>query len=355
MGALLGLGMTHYPPVSWTDEHMGDIFRLTRAAPNVRDDVKDPRNWPDGALAELADDDGIAAAAADRARLIAGFQACRCALDAFAPDFLIVVGDDQYENFKEDIIPPFCVLGLDASFEVQPWREGVGAMAPNVWAEPPDHRMPIRGHREGAKAIATGLIERGIDVPYAYKTLHYDGLAHAFTNTLMYLDYDRTGMDYPVVPFLVNCYGSAVIAAKGGFAHLTQDIVQEGAPDPRAPQPWRCMVVGAALARTIEASPWRVALIGSSSWSHAFLASKTGYLFPDRDADRVLYEALKRGDYDTWRDRSLADMEASGQHEMLNWYVLVGAMEALGRTPVIHDYIESWVLTSNKCFAEFPA
>ena len=27
----------------------------------------------------------------------------------------------------------------------------------------------------------------------------------------------------------------------------------------------------------------------------------------------------------------------------------------LGRRPVIHDYVESWVLTSNKCFAEFPA
>ena len=115
------------------------------------------------------------------------------------------------------------------------------------------------------------------------------------------------------------------------------------------------MEVGAALAAAIEASPWRVALIGSSSWSHAFLASKTGYLFPDREGDRALFEALKSGDYDVWRRRSLADVEASGQHEMLNWYVLVGAMEALGRRPVIHDYVESWVLTSNKCFAEFPA
>ena len=115
------------------------------------------------------------------------------------------------------------------------------------------------------------------------------------------------------------------------------------------------MELGAALAETIEASPWRVALIGSSSWSHAFLASKTGYLFPDREADRALFEALKTGDYDTWRTRSLPDIEASGQHEMLNWYVLIGAMEALGRTPVIHDYVETWVLTSNKCFAEFPA
>ena len=54
-----------------------------------------------------------------------------------------------------------------------------------------------------------------------------------------------------------------------------------------------------------------------------------------READRTLYEALKTGDYDTWRDRPLAELEASGQHEMLNWYVLVGAMEALGRPPVL--------------------
>ena len=31
----------------------------------------------------------------------------------------------------------------------------------------------------------------GVDMAYAYKPLHFPGIAHAFLNTLLYLDYDR--------------------------------------------------------------------------------------------------------------------------------------------------------------------
>ena len=63
--------------------------------------------------------------------------------------------------------------------------------------------------------LASALIERGIDMAYAYKPLHVDGLAHAFTNTLLYLDWDRRGFPWPVLPFAVNCYGSNLIHAQG--------------------------------------------------------------------------------------------------------------------------------------------
>jgi len=115
------------------------------------------------------------------------------------------------------------------------------------------------------------------------------------------------------------------------------------------------MEVGAAIAKVAQESPWRVALVASSSWSHAFLSPKNGYMWADMEGDRLLFEALQRGDYDVWRNRSLEDMEFSGQHEMLNWMCLVGAMDALGRKPVIHDYHQTYVFTSEKCFASFPA
>ena len=44
------------------------------------------------------------------------FRAVRKALDDFNPDLVLIWGDDQYENFREDIIPAFCVLGLDERF-----------------------------------------------------------------------------------------------------------------------------------------------------------------------------------------------------------------------------------------------
>ena len=207
----------------------------------------------------------------------------------------------------------------------------------------------------GAKAIATGLIERGIDLAYAYKPLHHP-MAHAFANTFLYLDWDRKGFPYPVVPFAINCYGRNLIHAKGGFGHLYGPPRPEGETgDPPSPQPWRCMDVGAAVAEVLAASPYRVALVASSSWSHCFLSPKNGYLWPDHEGDRILFDAVERADYGVWRKRSLADMEYSGQHEMLNWMALMGAMEALDRKPVIQDYMETYILASDKCFLSFPA
>ena len=53
---------------------------------------------------------------------MAWFRKARRLLDDFAPDVVVIWGDDQYENFKEDIIPPFCVLAYE-SIEHRPWAE----------------------------------------------------------------------------------------------------------------------------------------------------------------------------------------------------------------------------------------
>ena len=89
-------------------------------------------------------------------------------------------------------------------------------------------------------------------MPYSYKNLHFNGLPHAFMNTLLFLDYDRTGFDYPVVPFHVNCYGSSVVRNRGGsFLNA-----EEGAePDPPAPSPKLCFDVGAATAKALIGKP----------------------------------------------------------------------------------------------------
>jgi hypothetical protein len=93
-------------------------------------------------------------------------------------------------------------------------------------------------------------------------------------------------MDYPVVPFQVNCYGSKVIQNRGGSTQY------EKFPDPPGPSPKRCMDLGAATARAIIASPYPVALIASSSWSHAFLTEKHNWLWPDIDSDRQRFEEI---------------------------------------------------------------
>ena len=349
MGEILGLGLTHYPPLVGRDEHMADILRTVLRDPGLPERYRDPANWPAPMRREYGDDGGTASAAVHRETLVRHFRHARKTLDEFRPDVVLIWGDDQYENFTDDIIPPFCVLAYD---RIEARHRTRDVEARNVWGEDDATTFRIAGHRDAAKYLTRRLLEDGVDMAYAYRPLHHSGLAHAFLNTIMFLDYDRAGFPYPVVAFQVNCYGRRVIAQHGFRSNLSRPI-PEAELDPPSPTPRRCMQVGAAAARAMRESPWRTALIASSSWSHAFLTDKHHQLYPDIEADRRLYEALRVGDYETWRARPLESIEDSGQQEMLNWYLLVGAMEELGRKADECDFVETWSFNSNKCFAVF--
>ena len=158
------------------------------------------------------------------------------------------------------------------------------------------------------------------------------------------------GFDHPLVPFQINCYGrksSPSMVAWWAWMKLPR---RSSSIHPR-----RCpgaALIGAACARVLARSPWRVALIASSSWSHAFLTRKTYFLYPDIPSDRALYEALRTGDYATWRQTPLS-APGSGQQELLNWMCLAGAMAELGRKPTETAWVETYLFNSNKCFASF--
>ena len=189
---------------------------------------------------EYGEDEGYASAVHLRERMVAGFRKLRKELDEFNPDFVVIWGDDQYENFRADIIPPFCVLAYD-DFEAQPFAH----RQRNAWDEPKDKTFKYREHKEGARGLVSGMIDRGVDMAYAYQPLHEPGLGHAILNTILYLDYDRKGFDYPVVPMLVNCYGSRVIRNKGGAAEYSPDPDPRPARRPSAAQEllnWACLV-----------------------------------------------------------------------------------------------------------------
>jgi hypothetical protein len=355
MGAILGLGTTHSPPLAMPPERSIGWFKQALSAPHVDPAWNDRSRWPAGLRAEWADDEGRSASERHRARLIENFRAQRRMLDDFAPDFIVIFGDDQYENFREDIVPPFCIYGLEDSFECRPWSRKAYA-AGNAWGVPSDWPLRLRGHRDGAKWLASALIERDVIMPYAYQLLHQDVPATAFTNTIAYLDYDLAGFQHPVVPFHVNCYGSDLLQAKGQHrARLFEEGRKGEVPDPPSPSARLCMSLGAHLAEILLASPYRVALVASSSWSHAALSTNTGRVIPDHARDRALLEAFRSGDFNYWRALSRATLEAAGQHEILNWMLLVGAMEVLGRTPVIDDYLETWMFQANKVFASYQA
>ena len=141
MGEILGLGVTHYPPLIGRDENMATILRTVLRDPGLPERYRDPASWPPAMRREYGDDGGTASAAVHRASLVAHFRRARKILDDFRPDVVLIWGDDQHENFTEDIIPPFCVLAYDATEARHRSRDA----SDNVWGEGPDTVFRYRG------------------------------------------------------------------------------------------------------------------------------------------------------------------------------------------------------------------
>jgi hypothetical protein len=351
MAEILGIGVSHYPgllvpPDQWTRMLPRNVS-LGRVPAEL---YQDRSRWPADMLREWGDDEGVAAACEHERRLVAGYREMRRKIDEFAPHAVLIWGDDQYENFRNECVPAFCVYMFD-EMQCRPYGGGRRPFQSDQssYGVPLDTQVRVRGHADAAAGLCRHLLDHDFDIAYATEARADSGLAHSFNNTLVFLDRDRRGFDYPLIPFHVNCYGNQLM--RGARPDLSAGKVPRVTPP--APSPRRCFDIGRATARYFADSPWRVALIASSSWSHASLTEKHHGLYPDLPADRRLHEDLLNGRFDTWGGLPLAGIEDAGQHEVLNWVCLAGAMTELGRRAHVVDYVESNLFNSSKCFATF--
>jgi hypothetical protein len=352
MSASIGLGMTHYPMLLCTDDQMASLLGWTLTDPGIPDELKDPASWPESMREDWSDDGGGAAAAGHRQTLVKDLARVRAALDAFEPDIVVVWGDDQYENFREEVVPPFCVLAYD-DLEVHPFGMLGDRNIANVYGKPNETTITLHGDSAAARSLTDALIQDGFDMAYSYARRAGVHFPHSILNTQIFLDYDNYGekLPYTLLPITVNCYGQHAIARRGGMARFA-DIADEQL-DPSGPTPERCMALGAAVARAMSATGKRVAYIASSSWSHAFLNDKDWHLRPDTPADERLYHAMVEGDRETWRKVTGREIVDAGQHEMLNWFCLLGAADEVSLQLEWSSFVPTDVFNSNKCFAIF--
>lgn len=355
MAEILGLGLSHFGGFMFSDEEMASRIRARLDDGSLPPDLDHPSKWPEEMRGEWGNNEGASFARRHREEYFAGLDKIRAALDDFAPDAVIIFGDDQYECFREDLVPSYCVF-VGTEFQSKPYlrARGLGGKTANIWDDPFDAVIKTPGAADLARVILSGLLERDFEPAYSYKLPHQDSLGHAFTNTLMFLDHRRHGWTYPIIPFAINAYGSALIRAKGGVVSKDETSPAGRPPDPPAPSPRRCFDIGRALAHILEPSPWRVALVATASFSHAFLTEKNHFFFPDMASDRIRHAELAAGEYSKWRELSTATLEDAGQHELVNWYPMIGAMDELGQKPVLCDLLESYLMNSNKCVAIIP-
>jgi len=300
MGEILAVGITHYPPLAGRDQSMAFILKRMLENPHLPEKWRHPENWPEPMRKEWSTDEGAAAAGLHRERLLQALRKTRAQIDEFRPDFMVVWGDDQYENFHEDVVPPYCIYAHD-SFEFGP-----GPIPNNIWNEPPDRKFHARGNVGAAKYLATGLIEAGFDVAYSYKPLHHP-LGHAFANAVLYLDYDRKGFPHPIIPFAINCYGRKVIAQRGGFP-IFDHPPTEAQLDPPAPRLGGCLISAlpprASLLRVRGASPCWHHLDGRTRFSPRRTSTSTRTRPPTASCMRHCARATTRPGATIRRPRS---------------------------------------------------
>src|SRR3954465_11575029 len=160
MGDILGIGVAHYPGLIQPDQQMAGLVDRTLNSEQVPDALKDPARWPEPMRKEWADP--LASAREHRRRLVNGFREARKALDAFDPDFVLIWGDDQYENFREDGVPSFCVF-LQPEIESRPFARYQGDMK-NIWGEGKETVFRSKGHYTAASTLAATLIKEDYDV-----------------------------------------------------------------------------------------------------------------------------------------------------------------------------------------------
>jgi hypothetical protein len=350
--------MSHYPGFTADPKMIGrqlttNIDRAIQRAvnsPEVAARWKDQKNWPAEVREEFGDDMGAAAGVKHRAQVQEAVMKVRDAIDSFNPDFVLIWGDDQWENFHDDMVSPFAVY-IWEEMRVKPhFRGDVRYDSTNAWNEPREKEFVYKGHTQAARFIVDGLMDEGLPVAYSYRGLHHDTIAHAHVNTLLYLDDDRRGFPYPVVPVHINCYGDRFVLSHGRGGPIDPKAQR----DPKAPSPKLCFEMGQKTARILRDSPWRVVVVGSSSWSHGGLTKQHDYIYPDVEADKRLYERLKASDLTYFRDVTTAELDKAGQLEVPNWCALAGAMYELKQKAEVLTFAPTYVFNSSKAVAIFP-
>ena len=148
MADILAVGITHYPPLCRTRrDHVVDPEADAGKSALCPRNGGAPKTGPkrcarNGAPTKAPPPRGVIANGCVQA-----LRKTRAQIDEFRPDFIVIWGDDQYENFREDVIPPYCIYAHEV-FRVR------AAMPNNIWNEPADKKFHSPGNVAAAKYLA---------------------------------------------------------------------------------------------------------------------------------------------------------------------------------------------------------
>ena len=213
-------------------------------------------------------------------------------------DTLIVIGDDQHEQFFDDNMPAILVY----------WGETIQNRELQLPADAPAFWRKARGqYHEGAgvrdypvdSKLALGIIEHlmenDFDVSHAKRLAKEHGEGHAFGFVHRRLMQDNV---IPIVPVALNTYFP-----------------------PNQPRPSRCYQLGRAIRAAVEQMPGgaRVGILASGGLSHFTV---------DEELDRAFLKAARARDA-AWLSSIPVEQLNSGNSEIRNWITTAAAAEHL--------------------------
>jgi hypothetical protein len=294
-------GTSHSPALNSPAEDFAGHAQRDEAFPHHRDKAGRPTDY--GALLREASPEILAQITPEA--IAARVDACTWHVDRVADsiaaarlDALIIVGDDQREQYLDDHMPAFLVYWGET---IVNGVSDVPASAPDYWKRARSQYFEPDAPREYPVAAALGrhviecLVEQEFDLAHGRRLPRPRGEGHAFGFVHRRL---LAGRVVPVLPVVVNTYYA-----------------------PNQPRPARCLRLGRALRAAVESWPEdaRVGIIASGGLSHFTV---------DEDLDRGVLEACRRGDGEALASLPPAQLD-SGNSEIRNWIVAAGAAAGL--------------------------
>ncbi len=306
---VLAIGSSHSPALNLTVEDYADYAERDRLNRRLLSRTGEPRSY-EALLAEAPPDIDRQISTAVIAERV---NRCRAALDRLAAaiadarlDALVVIGDDQKEQYHEDNMPAILVYRGET---IRNAALSLPDDAPAFW-----RRARAQFHEPGPARdypVAAGLglhlveylMDHDFDVSDATRLAGERGEGHAFGFVHRRL---MDGATVPIIPVVLNTYYP-----------------------PNQPRPRRCYALGRAIRNAVESwwEPARVGIVASGGLSHFTV---------DEDLDRAVLQACLDKDAETLSSLPLARLNG-GNSEIRNWIAAAGAAEALALA--WHDYV----------------
>ncbi|HTY79657.1 MAG TPA: hypothetical protein VMI34_17665 [Candidatus Bathyarchaeia archaeon] len=255
-------------------------------------------------------------------RIEAAFATLRGQLQAYRPDALLMIGDDQGDMFDEGNNPTFSIYTGDEPIWGRSAREPFDVPAKDR------SKVVFRQHPELARHLLKGLIGRGFDVAsigrFDPRGNPARGVSHMVSNLVPEVD---PALQIPLVCVFLNEYY------------------------PPLPSAARCARLGEAIAEVLADRPERIAIYASGGLSHFPGMYNAGWI--DQPLDHWILERLERNDLAALEHLFTFDSDnmRSGTGEVRAWISVAAAMR---RPATVVDYIPAHCTQTGCGFVYWP-